>query len=151
MQKCGGFGKISFNKAFYIGYFQLYSTIFLILAFGSSGNILYCLPYLELYPAFECKDGDIWKSCNEDGYCSATIDNRRIDYSQDISLEIWMESLDLYCKLISLIKCCIGTPKYLIGLIGSMFFVGWTVGCIALPRLADLYGRKWFFIISIAI
>ena len=34
-----------------------------------------------------------------------------------------------------------------VGKIGSAYFVGLVIGCLFIPRLADLYGRKWFIII----
>jgi MFS family permease len=33
-----------------------------------------------------------------------------------------------------------------IGWIGSILFVGWAAGSVVLPRLADIYGRKWIFL-----
>ena len=30
-----------------------------------------------------------------------------------------------------------------------MYFAGWTIGCIFIPRLGDFYGRKWPFRISL--
>ena len=35
-----------------------------------------------------------------------------------------------------------GADSYQIGLLGSMYFAGWTVSCIFVPRLSDIYGRK---------
>jgi len=29
-----------------------------------------------------------------------------------------------------------------------MYFAGWTVSCIFVPRLSDIYGRKWPMLIS---
>ena len=31
----------------------------------------------------------------------------------------------------------------MIGLLGSMVFAGWMFGSLFIPRLGDLYGRKW--------
>ena len=36
-----------------------------------------------------------------------------------------------------------------IGLIGSMQFVGWALASTFLPRLADMYGRKYVFLFSL--
>lgn len=41
------------------------------------------------------------------------------------------------------------TPKAEIGLIGSMQFIGWMVASFFIPRLADIYGRKYIVIGSI--
>lgn len=34
--------------------------------------------------------------------------------------------------------------KAKIGLIGAVYFIGWTAACIFLNRFPDIYGRKWF-------
>ena len=36
-----------------------------------------------------------------------------------------------------------------IGLLGSMTFAGWTIACIFVPRVGDLYGRRLPFLISL--
>jgi MFS family permease len=38
---------------------------------------------------------------------------------------------------------CVSDTK--IGYIGSSFFLGWVITLLILPRIADLYGRKWLF------
>jgi MFS family permease len=35
-----------------------------------------------------------------------------------------------------------------IGLLGSLYFAGWTIACVIVPRLGDIYGRKWPTLIS---
>jgi MFS family permease len=45
----------------------------------------------------------------------------------------------------------LGTDRALIGLIGSMFFTGWTLACILFARIADVYGRKKFYLISLLV
>ena len=35
-----------------------------------------------------------------------------------------------------------------IGLIGSIYFIGWTVGALVIPSLSDRYGRKLMILIS---
>jgi MFS family permease len=44
-------------------------------------------------------------------------------------------------------KFDIGVEKYKIGMMGSVYFVGWTI-CSLGQRLGDVYGRKGIFIIS---
>lgn len=34
-------------------------------------------------------------------------------------------------------------PKAQIGLVSSMFFFGWSATLLWMPRLGDIYGRKW--------
>ena len=50
-----------------------------------------------------------------------------------------MEKLDLFCQ-----------PGWKIGLIGSMVFVGWVSTLLWVPRLSDIYGRKWIFFAGMA-
>ena len=53
------------------------------------------------------------------------------------TLDNWVQKLDLICE-----------PNYKIGLIGSMYLFGWSVACLFVPRLGDLYGRRLPFVIS---
>ena len=39
----------------------------------------------------------------------------------------------------------------LIGMIGSAQFAGWMAGSLFMPRLGDLYGRKWPFYLSLLV
>lgn len=45
----------------------------------------------------------------------------------------------------------IGQEPYMIGLLGSMVFAGWMFGSLFIPRLGDLYGRKWPFLGSLLV
>ena len=38
------------------------------------------------------------------------------------------------------------SEKKAFGLLGTLIFSGWTVAAFFIPRLSDLYGRKWVFI-----
>lgn len=31
-------------------------------------------------------------------------------------------------------------------MLGSAYFVGYSLACLFIPRLADIYGRRWLFI-----
>lgn len=53
------------------------------------------------------------------------------DYSGSTSFHNWVETLDLACA-----------SSETIGMLGSAFFVGWTLFAVAIPRLSDMYGRK---------
>jgi len=39
-----------------------------------------------------------------------------------------------------------GTPAAKIGLIGSIYFAGWAIAAIIVPRLSDLFGRKYVYL-----
>lgn len=51
-----------------------------------------------------------------------------------------METLDLAC-----------TSGAKIGLLGSIYFVGWAFAALILPRLSDIYGRKYLYLTAMTI
>ena len=61
-----------------------------------------------------------------------------VDYSSKYSLHNWVEQLDLVC---------VSGEK--IGLIGSMFFAGWSSTVLFIPFASDKIGRRWIFLFSI--
>jgi MFS family permease len=63
-----------------------------------------------------------------------------IDWGSIRSLHNWVDRLDLVCA-----------APWKIGLIGSMYALGWSVGCLMITPLGDVYGRKWPFMISTAV
>jgi len=54
----------------------------------------------------------------------------RLNPNSEQNLFNWVVQFQLVCS-----------SKNLIGLLGSLFFVGLLVGCLIVPRLSDLYGR----------
>ena len=38
--------------------------------------------------------------------------------------------------------------NYQISILGSMYFIGYTIACLTMLRLADTYGRKKLFILN---
>ena len=44
----------------------------------------------------------------------------------------------------------IGVSSAKIGLLGSIYFIGWTCAAVILPRLSDMYGRKLIYLISMS-
>lgn len=34
------------------------------------------------------------------------------------------------------------------GLLGTMYFLGWAIACVIVPRMGDVYGRKKPFLAS---
>ena len=51
-----------------------------------------------------------------------------------------MEKFDLLCE-----------PKYKVGLISSFFFIGVITSLAIVPPLADAYGRKWVFNVTLLV
>jgi MFS family permease len=58
----------------------------------------------------------------------------------DETLDNWVEKFDMLCE-----------PKWKIGLLGSMYFIGVIVGMTFVPPLADAFGRKIIFIVTLII
>jgi MFS family permease len=61
--------------------------------------------------------------------------NYTINWDNQTSLYNWVEQLDLIC-----------VDKEHIGLIGSVYFMGWTTTCLVVPPPADRYGRRLIFL-----
>mmetsp|Transcript_36939 Transcript_36939/g.48580 ORF Transcript_36939/g.48580 Transcript_36939/m.48580 type:complete len:178 (+) Transcript_36939:256-789(+) len=72
--------------------------------------------------------------CTSENICAKDprIRSWDIDWEHDNSLHNWHHQFDLMCW-----------PKAQIGLISSMFFFGWCVTLLWMPRMGDIYGRKW--------
>ena len=60
--------------------------------------------------------------------------------NDDEYFDNWVEKYDTLCE-----------PKWKVGLLGSLYFIGVIVGMAFVPLLADNYGRKWPLIITIII
>lgn len=60
----------------------------------------------------------------------------KVDYDDSNSIYNWVTQMDLYCE-----------EKWRIGLLGSMYFVGFVLSGFIL-LLADVYGRKIMSIIG---
>jgi len=108
----------------------------------SNGYIFYALTYLELWPDYECASGIKKEDCNRDLMCKNPNSEFetviKVDYSSTRTLINWVDRLHLICE-----------PSWKIGLIGSMYLLGWAIGCLIIPRLGDLYGRKIPYISSV--
>lgn len=98
------------------------------------------MPFLQLYPALECKDSlGVYSPCSRDEAC-ANPDSFIIDWSNRISLDNWMTSLDLICM-----------DPASIGIMGTITFLSIGIGSIALGGLMDQYGRKVVLLATCAV
>ena len=70
--------------------------------------------------------------CEPKDFCEMDNVKATVDWQADISLHNWAEKLDLACK-----------SHGAVGFIGSTYIIGIIISVLILPRLADLYGRKW--------
>jgi MFS family permease len=79
-----------------------------------------------------------WFKCTSNDFCTSNETLEwKIDWTNEESLHNWVEEFDLYC-----------TPKYVIGLMGSSFFIASVLSSLIFPRLADLFGRKKIFLVG---
>ncbi|CDW89142.1 solute carrier family member 5 [Stylonychia lemnae] len=125
---CGGFGR-----------HQTLLMIFMIFSMKSAGFFLNALSFLELQPVYECQNlhSDIWYRCQKKVFCSDSSVTKRIDWSEQESLDNFISQFHLECS-----------DSFYIGLIGSFFLVGIVLGCLTLTRLGDILGRKPIFIVG---
>jgi len=80
-------------------------------------------------------------SCIPEEFCgNANVTSYTIDWEAEESLHNWVQKLDLTCE-----------SKEKIGMLGSAWFILWIPASLIVPRLADLYGRIWFFRIGMVI
>mmetsp|Transcript_13266 Transcript_13266/g.18070 ORF Transcript_13266/g.18070 Transcript_13266/m.18070 type:complete len:164 (-) Transcript_13266:187-678(-) len=121
----GGFGK-----------FQWIASIVCMANMIRNAFFYFPLPYLELYPEYICTDtskpGSDTHVCEPKDFCDNPDIEHTINWDASTSLHNWVVPLDLTCK-----------SHEAVGFIGSIYFIGLMISAFTLPRLADLYGRKW--------
>ena len=119
----GGFGRI-----------QIYWLIIWFASISGANFFTFTLSYLELMPKFQWLEQGNFVSWDSKDICNGEIiksqDQWRIDWSDSESLHNWMTDMELYW-----------TSNFEIGLIGSLFFLGFAI-CGVLVKLLDNYGRK---------
>ena len=104
----------------------------------------------EIYPQYECKttheeySSVNWDPCTRKHICDDKVpsDMWRINYAHEETYKNWIDpdKLDLTC-----------TNKHFVSFIGDFYFIGLSISSAVVPRLADTYGRKGPFIISMLI
>ena len=123
------------------GFFQKIVPFILIIGYMTGEIFVQNMAYLELMPAYECKDSmsDNWARCYPTEFCredgSFSNDKVRVNSEDPHSLNNWVDQLNLTC-----------VEHSSIGLLGTMLFLGWMTSSIMVPRLSDIYGRKKFFL-----
>ena len=119
-----------------IGGFGRFQWLMSIITMGNyirSAFFYYPLPYMELLPEYTCTypDGTV-ETCKTEDWCGKDDVIAEVNWNADRSLHNWVEQLDLACK-----------SDTAVGLIGSTYFYGILISVTFLPRISDLYGRKW--------
>lgn len=141
----------------------MFITVVMICAMTAGGLLVDGLPLIELAPTYICSnytsdytqeykcvpynredslvDYPTW--CPEDPITGDTIPGNEfvkhwINTTNPTSLNNWYTQLGLDCK-----------PKGATGKIGLFAFTGAAIGCLFMPRLGDLYGRRPVFLASL--
>ena len=117
------------------GRFQVIALIVLALIYTTYDGIAYPVMYYELYPDYFCNPasaGNMYVTCDKDYLYENPDIPYIVNWGSDISLLNWVAPLDLTFK-----------APFLIGLLGSFYFMGWAISSLFLPRLSDLHGRKY--------
>ena len=136
------------------GIFQLILVFIFLVVVNTYDPTVYALGFLEKVPnRFECqdeiteKDGSThteWRECTKSEICERGLSNDqyRPDRSNDEYIDNWVspDKLNLLCE-----------PKWKIGLIGAMFFIGLASSSLVLPPLADAYGRRYTFLFTLVL
>ena len=124
------------------------------MAISSGSYIIFPLAYFELMPHFKCeyvdsfKNERVWSECQPSEFCNSMnyrmtskhITQVSFDWSRSKSFHNYIERLNLECA-----------DHETIGMLGSMFFLGWAFTALFVPRLADIYGRKITFVCALLI
>ena len=126
-----------------IGKFHVIAALFVIPCIVCGDMQINNLAYFELWPDYYCTNTttDAYYECDPDMFCNYDTHSVRdgliitVNGKNDTSLENWVETLDLKC-----------ISKFRLGFIGSAYFMGWTIASLIVPRIADIYGRRWVFL-----
>ena len=134
LAKAGGFGRC-----------QLFITLVMVFAMQSGGFLAHGIAILELAPkepGYICtKDGGTPYICGPDDFCNDSSISIEVDYeANDENLYNWYTELRLMCK-----------KTLAMSLIAMLAFFGVFIGCMIVPRLGDLFGRKPVFLVSMLV
>ena len=121
-----------------VGRFQCLSYFVVSCFISSISFIWYGIPLYTKQPDYFCTwNGQAPEQadsvCVAENICASDprIGSWSIDWSSKTSIHNWQQDFDMMC-----------IPKVKIGLIGSVWFVGWVLTLPFIPRLADIYGRS---------
>ena len=125
--------------------FQTKAAIIILLALKSATLLLHALPYLLLYPDYNCFENDSTGretsmgsyECIPSNFCgNPNIRTEKVDSKQ--LLQNWVQDFDLICVNQSVILAF-----YLV------ILAGLALGGLILAPLTDSYGKKNFFVASL--
>ena len=80
-------------------------------------------------------------SCTPTEFCgNEDVISYRPNFALSDSYHNWVEKLNLECR-----------SAAEIGYLGSSTFLGWVLTLAFVPRLSDIYGRKWIYLIGMIV
>jgi MFS family permease len=97
----------------------------------------------QTYPIYKCTTTDAAGTvsapftCEPKEFCGKENISYEIDFSDNRSLLNWVDSLDLVCQ-----------PKWMLGMQGSSYFIGFVISSFTFLPLSDVIGRKPTLIIA---
>ena len=128
------------------GRFSCFALFAIASGVNAIGYWFYNMTYLTMKPKFtNCVFTDPQplspeSACTSDNICSGQVLSYEIDWNDIYSLHNWVDKLDL--------TCC---PRWKVGMIGSMYFIGWVITLPWVPKLSDSRSRKTYFLIAMLI
>ena len=119
--------------------FQIFAFLAVSAGLNSNGFWFYQQAYLMQEPKYACdlaRGVDLSQHdaiCTSENICAkdSRITGHHINWDHEASLHNWHLDYDLMCM-----------PKAQQGFASSMFWFGWCLTLLWMPRLGDVYGRK---------
>jgi MFS family permease len=118
------------------GRFQKILSVIIVMVAAITLFLSIGLPFFSKIPQMKCRDKETdqfpFMPCSEHDYCKDNIYEYEIDYKNslhNIALEF-----NLYCS-----------KGYYLAIIGTAFFLGGTIGSLALSPIPDQYGRAGIY------
>jgi len=130
--KAGGFGR-----------FQWLLLLSYIMASTAANFVLYNIDPLTDKPDYMCETtpgSGLYEECTSERICDSDMQIKwYVDEDSVDSLDNWVNTLDLMCE-----------PEYKVLRMMKIYYFGEIIGCFAIARVPDLFGRKWPLAISTA-
>ena len=116
------------------------------LIYSAPSIVVYNYAFFLMYPKYLCEQPDkSFSYCSREQMCEQQMElgiyddfKYEIDWNSTYSLKNWIGKLGLECS-----------ETYVIGLFGTLEFLGQLFACFVYPPLADYCGRRIFTFIGL--
>ncbi|CDW87768.1 UNKNOWN [Stylonychia lemnae] len=122
------------------GRYQIFLAALYFFNFITNSFLCYNYSYLLILPQYKClnQTTKLFEDCENEFVCQTLNQEQRgelwyVDYQDILSMNNWIDRLSMHCS-----------EGYLIGLFGSMEFIGAAIAALIFPPIADTYGGKYF-------